>query len=327
MIRIDSAKAAASLRRSLLRLATLSAFLAASAGCGIKAMPAPNGGSTALAALNLGLLGPSGQNPIIVGHRGGASGKAPENTMAAFRLGPSLGAAVLECDVHCSKDGALVVIHDKSVDRTTNGKGPVHQFTLAQLKQLDAGNGERIPTLEELLAFVASQPAVALTIEIKAKRKICPDIADKVLAAVNKAGLASRVMIISFHRDAVEKVEQLQPALPTGLLFLLRLNPIKTGKAIHTDMLWSARQRTTTHFVQAAHDAKFSIFSWTLDAARYLLDARRVGVDAVVTDIPDVAREVFQRGDTGLPAPGGDASASTDPEDQEDPDDLADDDR
>ena len=121
------------LRRSAARHLSVAAAIAASVtGCGTAALPAPAdlAGSRGLAELTFGLLGqgPATGNPLIVGHRGGASGKAPENTMAAFRLGPTLGAAVLECDVHCSKDGALVVIHDQTVNRTTNGKGKVHQY-------------------------------------------------------------------------------------------------------------------------------------------------------------------------------------------------------
>lgn len=315
------------LRRSPTRLLALLLVLVLASGCGTTALPAPIGigGSGNLAALAFGMLGQStatGNQPLIVGHRGGAAGRAPENTMAAFRLGPTFGAAVIECDVQCSKDGALVIIHDTTVDRTTNGIGPVHQFTLAQLQQLDAGGGERIPTLEELLAWTASQPSLGLTIEIKAKRKVCPDIADKVVAAVSKASLGSRTVIISFHRDAVERVEQVQPDLRTGLLFLLRLNPIRTAKRIHADLVWPYRQRTTTRFVESAHEAKLGVFSWTLNVGKHLLEARRVGVDAVVTDVPDIARNAFEHGPGGVPATGGDASESIDPEDREDPEDL-----
>lgn len=315
------------LRRSPARRLALAAVVATTAGCGTTGMPVAisAGGSPNLAALAFGIVGPNALdgNPIIVGHRGGASGKAPENTMAAFRLGPTLGASVLECDVHCSKDGTLVVIHDKTVNRTTNGSGAVHDFTLEQLKALDAGHGERIPTLDELLAWTAAQQDLGLVVEIKAKRKVCPEVADKVVAAVNRAGLTSRTMVISFHRDAVARVEQVQPELRTGLLFFLRLNPVRTARKIHADSLWPARHRTTTHFVSAAHDAKLGVYSWTLNAARHLLDARRVGVDAVVSDAPDIARQAFETGNTALPAPIGIATESIDPEDREDPEDLA----
>jgi glycerophosphoryl diester phosphodiesterase len=307
------------------RIGCTLAAIALATGCGLKA-PAPAGTSGTFSALALGLPA-AGAAPVIVGHRGGAGGKTPENTMAAFRLGPTLGAAILECDVHCSKDGALVVIHDDTVDRTTDGKGPVHQLTLAQLKQLDAGQGERIPTLPELLEFVASRPELKVAVEIKAKRKVCPDVADKVVAAIGKAGLTSRTIVISFHRDAVERTEALLPDIATGLLFYLRLNPVKTAKKIHADMLWSPRHRTTTRFVQSAHAAGFPVYSWTLDAARQMLDARRIGVNSVVTNYADVAREVFQYPDPRLgPPASGDASPSFDPQDVEDPDDLATDD-
>lgn len=302
---------------------------AATAGCGNAALPAALAGhggdlrSPLLASLDFGMPGADGGHPTIVGHRGGSSGKAPENTMAAFRLGPTLGAAILECDVHCSKDGVLVVIHDQTVDRTTNGKGAVHQMTLAQLKQLDAGMGERIPTLDELLAWTATQPDLGLVVEIKARRKVCPAVSDKVVEAVNRAGMARRTMIISFHRDAVEHVEQIQPDLKTGLLFLLRPNPIRTARKIRADSVWPERHRTTTHLVGAAHEAKLGVFSWTLNTTRHLLEARRVGVDAVVSDVPDVARQAFDSGKSVMPEPIGVATESIAPEDREDPEDLA----
>jgi glycerophosphoryl diester phosphodiesterase len=290
-------------------------------GCGLGNVSSTGLATGPIPPISLLGLGPSDGNPLIVGHRGGSSGKAPENTMAAFRLGPTQGAAILECDIHCSQDGALVVIHDSTVDRTTNGKGPVHKLTLAQLKALDAGGGERIPTLDELLDWTAAQPGLKLVVEIKAKRKVCPDIADKVVEAINRKGVADRTLVISFHRHAVERVEQTQPALRTGLLFMLRLNPIRTAKAVHADMVWPGRQRTTSRFVRSAKEAGLGVFSWTLNTGHHVLEARRVGADAVVTDYPDVAKDAFEHGTAPLPIPG--ASESYDPEDREDPEDLA----
>src|SRR6266511_3945699 len=104
---------------------------------------------------------------IVVGHRG-AAGLEPENTLRAFRRGIELGVDYVECDVHLTRDGHLAVIHDETVDRTTDGHGPVAGFSLEELRRLDAGQGERIPTLEEVLATTRGH--VRLLIELKGAR-------------------------------------------------------------------------------------------------------------------------------------------------------------
>src|SRR6266545_1980127 len=120
----------------------------------------------------------------VVGHRG-AMGYCPENTLASFERGLELGADWIEMDVHLSKDGELVVIHDETLDRTTNGHGYVHDHTLRDLQSLDAGKGEHIPSLDEVLEWAQSKPAI-LDIEIKNAPLYYDGIERKVVDALDK---------------------------------------------------------------------------------------------------------------------------------------------
>ncbi len=152
--------------------------------------------------MNLSLLRSPGSPLLRVGHRG-AKGHAPENTLASFQLGMEMGVTAVETDVHLSKDGEVVLIHDHTVDRTTNGHGFVKDLTLAELKKLDAGSwfaarfaGERIPTLTELLIWAKDKVGVA--IEIKNGPIYYPGIAEKTIRLLREHGMERQAILISF---------------------------------------------------------------------------------------------------------------------------------
>jgi glycerophosphoryl diester phosphodiesterase len=158
---------------------------------------------------------------ISVAHRG-ASGYAPENTQAAFQKGLELGADFLEFDVHLSKDGELIIIHDDKLNRTTNGKGLVKDLTLAELKELDAGGtfdatfiGEKIITLDELLDEFYGK--IGLLIEIK-KSHLYPGIEEKVVALLEEYGDLSIIIVQSFDVESMRKVHSLLPELQIAIL-------------------------------------------------------------------------------------------------------------
>ena len=145
----------------------------------------------------------SKNNIYVAAHRGWCS-KYPENTMSAFKAALELGVDQIETDVRITKDGHLVLIHDNTVDRTTNGKGRVRDLTLNELKELDAGNGEKIPTLEELMELVKDHPTITLDIELKEypydfdDRQYAYRVCDKILEMIDKYGFSDRVVINSF---------------------------------------------------------------------------------------------------------------------------------
>lgn len=236
--------------------------------------------------------------PLVLAHRG-ASAYAPENTLAAFNLAFELGADGIELDVSLTRDGIPVVIHDDTVDRTTNGHGAVNQFTLAELQQLDASNrlekyrGEKIPTLEEVLRAVGKRGLI--NIEIKSTGLKTDGVEMAVLAAIENTG-APRVLISSFNPLALRRMFLLDPRLPRGLLYAPRLpiflrrawlRPLVRPTALHPHF-----SMVTREFVAWAHQCGYHVNTWTVDEPDV---ARRLigwGVDGIITNKPDVLRKI-----------------------------------
>jgi glycerophosphoryl diester phosphodiesterase len=165
-------------------------------------------------SLYLALRQPPPSNPQLIAHRGAHKGKStplPENTLAAFRQALDIGVDWLELDVHMTQDGALVVIHDETVDRTTDGTGWVKDMTLEQLRALDAGNGERIPTFEEVLDL-AKEAGVGLLPEIKSPH-LYPGLEAKLVQQIVEADYVENTAIQSFTPEVLDTVHMLNPTL------------------------------------------------------------------------------------------------------------------
>ena len=232
--------------------------------------------------------------PLVLGHRG-ASHAAPQNTLAAFRKTADVGADGIELDVHLSRDGVPVVIHNDSVDATTDGKGLVREMTLAQLKALDAGvhfdaprsdarfANERIPTLEEVLAEVGAR--LLTNIELKAAQTAA--LVPAVVDLVRRMGMTNRVWFSSFKPYALYRARALAPEIPCGLLYgplnpgTLLLRPFTPHEALHPykDLL-------TEHAVHRAHDRGLRVFTWTLDDPAVARKFAAWGVDGIITNEP-----------------------------------------
>jgi len=232
----------------------------------------------------------------VVGHRG-AMGHSPENTLASFERGLELGADWIELDVHLSRDGSLIVIHDETLDRTTDGRGLVREHTLAELKQLDAGGGQRIPTLDEILAWARERDAV-VDIEIKNAPLYYEGIAEAVVAAVNRARMTDQVIVISFDHTAVRKVKQLESRVATGVLYACR--PLDGGvplaRAALADAVLPHWAHVTADDVARAHDSGISVAPWATSDPGILRTLIAAGVDAIGTNHPDVLRGVLSEG-------------------------------
>lgn len=247
---------------------------------------------------------------IVVAHRG-ASARAPENTMEAFRLGAEAGADGIELDVHLTKDGQLAVIHDDTLERTTDRTGAVRDLTMDEIRQADAGatftrpddagypyrgKGLTVPTLAEVLAWLPDH--LALVIEIKAAAA-----ADAVVEAVrdHPVRASGRLAIISFDENAIERVRELDPEIRTGYL-LVPTQPIEPA------LIW------------ATEHGHVGVFPWEgdlgLDPLPLMAQAKAFGREigcyvvndpermqhlvacglwGFVTDVPDVAREALGR--------------------------------
>ncbi len=240
-------------------------------------------------------LGPLGR-PAVIGHRG-ARGHAPENSMAAFEKGAALGADLVECDVHLSRDGQVVVIHDETVDRTTSKTGRVQDLTADDLAHLDLGDGRGVPRLADLLAWVARQAgegtrgdpgALGIVVEIKNGPVFYPDIAVKVVAAIAAASMIERTMVISFDHLAVREAKVLCPELATGILYHARLvDPVSAARSARADSIWPSIAMLTPEVVREAHAAGLGAFTWTANTLAEIDRALDSGVDGAGSDYPD----------------------------------------
>ena len=229
--------------------------------------------------------------PIVIAHRG-ASGEAPENTMAAFAMAVEQGAHVVELDVHMSADGYPVVIHDQTLDRTTSGHGMVRETTLAELRKLDAGAwfdrrfaGERVLTLEEVVAWAKDR--VALAIEIKNHPIAYRGIEASVVELLERHGAAKEHEVFSFDHPCMKRIKTRQPIILTGVCYVA--DPVDhvamataPGAAALHPMFHYLRPET----VRDAHAAGLLIFPWTANNPQDVHHLYALGVDGIVTDFP-----------------------------------------
>ena len=244
---------------------------------------------------------------LVVGHRG-ASGRAPENTLVSFEQAIALGVDAIELDVHLSRDGHLVVIHDQNLARTTNGQGLVHEHSLAELQALDAGGwfgpsftGERIPTFEEVLDRIGRR--VPLQVEIKGRTD---GVTEATIAALRAHGLLLTSMITSFHLDLLPLVRALAPAVQIGALVWGRsrvdgrpMTPaecVAATQAARADVMLLWHECIDEAMLNAGRLAKLPVGAAGGTAGEG--DIRRLlalgGVVRITTNFPDMCRAVGQ---------------------------------
>jgi glycerophosphoryl diester phosphodiesterase len=218
---------------------------------------------------------------LTIGHRG-VMGLEPENTLRSFVRADREGMDVIELDLHLSKDGALVVMHDADVDRTTDGKGPIADFTLAELRELDAGQGERIPVFEEVLDAVRAP----LQAEIK------DTAAAQALAEVMKRrDLVGRVEVISFHDEALAEIRRLLPEVRTALVASrYGTDVVDRAVAVGAGMLVLNIRRLTLEVVERARAAELKVIGWVVNTQDHLRLVRALGLDGATTDFPEIKR-------------------------------------
>lgn len=235
-----------------------------------------------------------GSRPLVFAHRGGAK-LGPENTLTAFDRGLAAGADGLEFDVRLSADGDVVVMHDPTVDRTTNGNGPVRRLTTEQLAQLDVlGTGRGVPRLAEVLDRYRD---AALIIEMKDNSA---DLARRVVDRVRDARALERVVLGSFHATPLRAARAYEPRLPTGsakretqvalYASYVRVAPYWARyKTFQVPERSRGRRIVSRRFVRLAHAAGLAVQVWTVDAADDISRLLSYGVDAIISDRPDIA--------------------------------------
>jgi glycerophosphoryl diester phosphodiesterase len=244
--------------------------------------------------------------PTLFGHRG-ASANAPENTLAAFELALQHGADAIELDAKLTADGQVVVIHDQSVDRTTDGSGKVLELPLAQLRELDAGSyfdvafrKERIPTLNEVFEVVGKRTFI--NVELTNYASPNDDLPDKVVDLVEKHKLGERVLFSSFNPRALQRAHQLNPAIPLGLLALPQLPGLLMRswvgrRLVPYQALHPEKGDVTPRLVASAHRRGHRLHVWTVNTPADMQQLFALGVDGIFTDEPRLARQVLADAD------------------------------
>ncbi|MFB7559136.1 glycerophosphodiester phosphodiesterase [Streptomyces brevispora] len=218
---------------------------------------------------------------LTIGHRG-VMGVEPENTLRSFVHAEQAGMDLIELDLHLSKDGALAVMHDAEVDRTTDGKGPIAEKTLAELRELDAGRGERVPVFEEVLDAVGS-PLQAEIKDVAAARTLAE--------VMRRRDLVDRVEVISFHDEAIAEIAQLVPGVRTALVASRWGDDVTDrAKAVGATRLVLNVRRITLELVERAHSEGLTVVGWVVNTQDHLRLARGLGLDGATTDFPEIRR-------------------------------------
>jgi glycerophosphoryl diester phosphodiesterase len=255
--------------------------------------------------------------PTVIGHRGSA-GDAPENTLASFALGLESGAAILESDVHLTRDGVPVLLHDDVVDRTTDGRGRVAALSLAELRELDAGHrfssdggrthpfrgrGLRVPTLEEALTAF---PGARFNLELK---EGLPGLVESCVSLIGKTGSAERSLLTAAD-DALMgelRAEVVRRRLPVALgastgevvdflrCALERRRPDSGPMALQVPAEFAGRPLVTREFVEFAHAHDLVVHVWTIDDPAEMRALLGLGVDGIVSDFPARLAQVISQ--------------------------------
>jgi len=232
-----------------------------------------------------------GVHVLAIAHRG-ASGHAPENTLAAFRRAVSQGVSFIETDLHLTRDAHFVAIHDDTVDRTTGGHGAVNQLTLAEIRRLDAGSwfasefiGERVPTLVEILEFTRKHDVV-FYLELKPSGFWGGEHA--LISNLRDSGEIPRVMVISFDPVILAGLRKLEPTLMTGLLHDGKIqDPFEKAVEIGARQLAVRGDLVTPNFLKEAHKRDLQVVCWTINSPAHMRLLESSGVDGIMSDYPD----------------------------------------
>ena len=217
---------------------------------------------------------------LLISHRG-ASHYEPENTLRSFRRALDMGSSAIELDVRKSLDDRLVVIHDSKVDRTTDSTGAVSGKTLDELKSLDAGFGERIPTLEEVFESFAGH--CGLVVELKEK-----GTEEKTVSLIREYGLTKDIAVVSFREDCLRTVRALDRSIPTGLITVFGFGCVKKALSLGCRVVATNHHFMTRRLASEARKNGLFVCCWTVNDPKRGEKLAGIGLDGVITDKPDL---------------------------------------
>lgn len=238
---------------------------------------------------------------VVYAHRG-ASAYYPENTLLAFEKAIELDCDAIETDVQLTKDGELVLIHDEYVNRTTNGTGLVKDYSLKELRGLDAGSFKdksfsqcKIPTLKELLDLV-KPTKVNLNLEIKSGIVIYPQIEEKLMELIHKEGMDKRVMLSSFNHYSLAHCKELCPSITTAVLYMEGIyEPQNYCKTLKADGLHPFFYAVRKEVVEKAHREGIFVNPFTVDEEPHIMHCISMGVDGIITNYPDRVKAILKK--------------------------------
>jgi len=225
---------------------------------------------------------------LVIGHRG-ACGYEPENTLASFKKALDLGVDIIELDIYALKTGELVVIHDDMVDRTTNGNGYVVDFSMVTLRLLNAGKGEKIPLLSEVLDLINTK--VPINIELKGFGTAMP-VADLIQVYKSKMGWSdNNFLVSSFDHTELAKFVRLMPSIRAGALILgIPIDYAAFAERLNLYSVICSVEFITPEFVNDAHSRKLKVFVFTVNEESVIKRMQSFNVDGVFSDYPDKVR-------------------------------------
>lgn len=217
---------------------------------------------------------------LRIGHRG-AGGYRPENTLASIEHAIALGCHFAEVDVRRTADGTLVLLHDERVDRTTNGRGFIADLTLEETQKLNAGNGQKVPTLEEALTMANGR--IGLILESKV-----PGLAYDVCATVRGSGFVGPVIHASFLHEELQHVRRIDPqALTLALFKWVSEDPSATALNLQATHVGVRINTVTKPLLQSLHNSGVMVFVYTVDKPAAIKRTKLLGVDGIISNFPD----------------------------------------
>jgi glycerophosphoryl diester phosphodiesterase len=247
------------------------------------------------AVLIVGNVARRNQQVLVIAHRG-ASAAAPENTLAAFRLGADLGSDFVELDVQESEDGEVVVVHDSDLMKVGGSPLKIWEATAAALRAVDIGSrkgpefaGERVPTLAEVFALTKGR--VRVVVELKSYGH-SQRLEERVVEIVEAAGVANDTIFMSLDHDMTRRLKQLRPSWRVGVLVARAIGDLTS---LGADFLAVEASQATRAFVRRAHRAGQDVYVWTVNDPAWMFAAMANGVDGLITDHPEIARDVIER--------------------------------
>src|ERR1700730_1307975 len=238
------------------------------------------------------------RKPWVIAHRG-ASGHTPENTLVAFERAVQLGAGFIETDLHLTRDAHFVAIHDSTLERTTNGRGEVREFTLAELQKLDAGMwydrehmGQRIPTLEQVLEFARKHDVIFY---LEVKYDAAWGMHHSLIAALQSSDYAGRTIVISFEQATLAALRRVDATVMMGFLVAeTGTDCVREAIELGARQLCPKASMVTRELVEQAHGADLQVATWTVDDPQEMRRIIAAGVDGVMTNFPDRLSAVIE---------------------------------